>query len=271
MKCKYCGFESEQDFKFCAKCGSNSSTDQAEPVHAAVVLNPASEKLLPVFNDKSFLALCILMTITAACGIFSAGLPIIDILLAVFLWMTYTKAKNGYVDASHLRCVSGTVYADYIITNVAAIILIVCGVIISVLLSLLTANGDLMREVIRALGSEIPQFYDIYYELPSFLLNGVGIILGGIFVLIGVFGLIINVMGKKKLHRFAKSVYQGVLNYNADFYKPSAIKGWLIFFAVMEIISAASSISANFLAAASAGCAAASCFVSISLIKKHLL
>lgn len=267
MKCKYCDYESTEDFKFCAKCGKPSLPDEQPTVYTATIYNPLADTVLSVLKDDLFMVLCILMTITAACGLFAGGIPVINILLSIFLWLAYSKAKKGVADAKNLRCISGTVYANYILSNVLAIIVIVCGVITAFLLTVLSADNILLREVFEEAASEIP----FLYNLPQAFVAVAGWVLGLVLIFLGGLILVFNILGMRKIHRFAKSVYEAVSDVNRDFYKSPSVKGWLIFFAVTNIISAVSSVSSNFWSAASAGCAAASCFLTIMLIKKYII
>ncbi|MBE6729393.1 MAG: hypothetical protein E7568_04070 [Ruminococcaceae bacterium] len=262
MICRHCGFEANEDFKFCPKCGKDSSF-----VTPTIILNPATAKITSSLRDNLFLVICILMTCACGLGVISGGLPLINILLTIFLWLGYSKFKKGIIDVTPLKNISGTVYASYVITNVCYIILIVCGVILTLLLGLIANNRTAINEIVEIIGSEFPVFLNIPYALYAVLA-----IVIGVAILIGaVAGLLINILGLRKIHRFAQSVYKMILNEAADFYNPRAAKNWLIAFGVFMVVSAVTSIGTSFFAALSNGCNAAACFISASLINKYFL
>ena len=254
MKCNNCGFEYADDCRFCTNCGASADAVAVNP-------NPAAAMLLPVLRDNLFLAFCILMSVAA---VFS--FDVLTVLFAIFFWLVFAKSRKGIVDADHLRQVSGTVYAGYVITNVVTIIMIVCGA--------LTIGGSILAGELLADSSYT--FADIFAELdlpiPSSLLytsftSLAGCLVGLLFIALGVAFLIINVLGMKKLHAFAKSVYTGVQNQTADFTGVDKVKNWLIFYAVCEAISALSSGTALVVY----GCKTAAIIITIVLIKKYFL
>ena len=117
MKCPNCGFESERNYPTCSQC-------QAE-----IQANPVAQKILRPLKDALFLVICILMSASCLLSLAADNVPLIEILLTVFLWLTYAQSCKGIADAKHLRCISGTVYADYVITYVAAGLVLVLGLI----------------------------------------------------------------------------------------------------------------------------------------------
>ena len=96
-----------------------------------------ADQLLPALKDPLFLVVCILLSISCLLSLSAGSVPLIDILITVFLWLTYAQARKDIADAGHLRCVSGALYAQYVIVYVVAGLLLVVGVI----LMLYFANG----------------------------------------------------------------------------------------------------------------------------------
>lgn len=258
MKCTNCGFESQENFKFCAICGTQALVDETTNP------NPAANKVLAALRDKLFLVICILITVSCAFSTINGALPVIEILLTIFLWLTYSQSRNDIADERYLRCVSGTVYAGYIVTNVLSIIIIVCGILISVLLGVLTTNA----EFIDALSTELYADLPFFNNLPQAILATAWWIIGISFVILGVLILVINLIGMKKIHRFAKSVYQGVATNNPTFANPRSAKNWLIFFAVCEGISTLSSLKPDLIASIASACSTAAIIIAVILINK---
>ena len=255
MKCLKCGFESTEEFKYCAKCGAEAVTDTP---------NPLLEKLLFALKSNLFLAVCILVSASCIFSIAAGGLPIINILISVFLFFTYASAKKGNLDAGHLRSVSGSVYAKYIIVNVVSSIIIVCGVLVALILEFAVAETSL----VDIISSEVGALSLEYQEILTPILSSIGWLFGLIFIIVGVAVLLFNLLGMRKIHRFAKSVYKVAENSQPTFQKPKPVKNWLIFFAVCSAIAAATSISTDIATTLSEGCNTAAMIVSAVLIDK---
>ncbi|MDD6478886.1 MAG: hypothetical protein PUF48_03605 [Oscillospiraceae bacterium] len=261
MKCTNCGFESFDAFGYCPECGT------AAPIAEPVSLNPVADKVVTTLKDNLFLVICILMSAATVFFISANSINIIYILITVFLWLTYASGRKGIADNNQLRNVSGCVYADYIITNVISIILIVCGVIFTLLLGLFVNTPELMEE----LASEIGTLYPEYASVILSLISAAAWIIGVVFALIGVGILLINLFGMRKIHRFIKSVHEGIPMQNPNFANPAAAKGWLIFFGVCSGISTLASLSVDFKVALANGCSAAVMILSAILINKHFV
>lgn len=259
MKCTNCGLEFNEPMNFCTACGAPASIDET------ACPNPAADRVLAVIKDGMFLAICILMSAVCALSIITGSLPVIEILLTVFLWITYAKGRKDIASDKHLRCVSGCVYANYVVTNVASIIIIVCGFVIALLLGILTTDADLFNSFTIEFGSMYPGL------VPEALFSAIGWVLGLAFIVIGAIALIFNLLGMKKIHAFVKSVYQSVALQNAEYVNPKAVKNWLIFFGVCSTISALSSISSDFLAATAEGCSTAVIIIAVILINKYFI
>ena len=132
MKCKNCGFENEQGVEYCVNCGESLACDCAPMPVEAVSLNPAADIVMNALRDKLFLVLCVLMTASCAMSIITSGVSLIYILITIFLWLTYADAQKGFANEKHLRVISGTVYAQYIIINVLSVLLLVSGALVGV-------------------------------------------------------------------------------------------------------------------------------------------
>lgn len=131
MKCANCGFESEQNYSVCPQCQANTQS------------NPAAQKILCVLKDPLFLVICILMSISCAISLAADNLPLINILITVFLWLTYAQSRKEIADAKHLRFISGAVYANYVINYVIAGLVVILGVIFAVAFGLIASNPRL--------------------------------------------------------------------------------------------------------------------------------
>ncbi len=192
MKCTNCGFESELEYPVCPQC-------QAE-----IRPNPAAQKILSVLKDPLFFVICILMSVSTALSLMAGNLPLINILITVFLWLTYAQSCKGIADANHLRCVSGAVYANYVITYVSAGLVVVVGLIFTVAFGLILGQPGIFESLLS-------EFIDMDYAAfaQAFAIIPSGIILF-IFIFAAAIIVVINIFSMRYIHRFVQSVYQSI-------------------------------------------------------------
>lgn len=230
MKCQKCGLEYDDTLATCPNCSSTKME--------AVSLNPAADKVIGLLKDNLFLVICILMSGASVFSLATGGIPLLHILMSVFLWLAYAQGRKGFADQGHLRSVSGTLYANYVIVNVSTIIIIVSGALLGFawqVVSSMDIMEEIMDEVIGIVGIE-------YTYMVESLFNISGYLIIGIFIGIGLVGLLINVLGFRKIHRLAKSIYQSVDFCVCKFENVKGAKNWMVAFAVFYLISAAGSL-----------------------------
>lgn len=225
MKCNQCGYESEQEFSYCPCCGI-AATAPAGPT-------PGSQPILSALKDPLFLVLCILMSVSCIFSLAAGSVPLINILITVFLWLTYAQAQKGIADAKHLRCVSGAVYAEYVITYVAAGLMAVMGLIFAAAFNFIADNPDYLQTLISG-------FVDLDDEITAILpmISSIsGSVIAVTFFFIAVIMIVFNIFSLRYIHRFAKSVYQSVEKNSLELVHLGATKGWLIVISVFSGIS----------------------------------
>lgn len=199
MKCSKCGFEAAQDNLFCPQCGERMTQVDA-PTGAF------SARILSALKDPLFLVVCILLSVSCLMSLAAGSVPLINILITVFLWLTYANAQKDVADAEHLRCVSGAVYAQYVINYVVAGLFLVMGVIFAIAFNIVihSMNGfweSLLREVADA--ETVATLMSI---LPS--VSGIAILVVCAFAAALV--ILLNIFVMRYLHRFAQSVYRSI-------------------------------------------------------------
>lgn len=258
MKCFRCGYESNDSFKFCPICGLDVSGGMP------FVINPAADRVLAIIKDKLFLAFCILMTVSCLLAMYVGSFDIISILIVIFSWLTFAKGTKNIADHDNLRCISGTVYAYYVIINIAAIISIVCGIVVGFGFSILSDSVNFAEEILLEYESYIGNLPEATENIIDFF----GIFLAVVFVVIGVLFLLINLLGLKKIHSFVKSVYKSVESGNMIYENVITAKNWIIFFAVCEGMSA---LSGNIYSTIVGGCDCAAMIIVVILINKYFL
>jgi len=283
MRCNNCGFESLDTAVFCPHCGVKLEKEIDETVIEQVKIefdeqNETFEQTeyIPCFRDKVgamlksglFLTLCILVSASAAFGISAGTVPILNILATIFLWLVFSKARKNQLDIKNLRCLSGVVYASYVINWVIVGIFGFVGVICATFSDFMTSKVDFF-EIIDEIREEIPQLEDG----ANIIINNTNIslfmkIIAFVIIILAVFVALFNVFGIKKIHSFTKSFYQSAAANENMLQRVNATTGWLLFLGIVSAIGALGSISESS-AFLSVGASSASYFVAYALIKKH--
>ena len=260
MKCPHCDFERNEAFKFCPKCGK--TLDQAEqPIPECL-----TPRALEFIKNDSFFVFCILLTVAVGSSLLSGGFNVLILLITIFSWLLYADARKGVVEHSHIKVISGSVYALYIITNILAVFIAFIGVLYTaIMLGVPFLSGLTTEMLTEELGSEL-MLSNFYLALFS----TVAIFMGGIFIVAALLMFILNVAGRKKIHRFIKLAYKGIENGQENFVGAKSVSTWLIVFAVFEIFSALTYMaSAHIFGVVAEGCYAAALIVLSILINKH--
>lgn len=260
MKCTNCGFELEEQSKFCTNCGTQ--VEAIEPTY----ISTNADKILSALKDNMFLAICILYSIGTAISLFGDSLPVINILITIFLWLTYAKSLKNIADASHLRCISGCVYANYVIFNVVSIIFMVIGVLFFIF-GLFSSSADFINSFVsnpNAFSFSIGGIEKPFTAASGWLV-GIG------FVFVGAILLVFNLLCTRKIHRFAKSVYMSVSDPCTELKNPKEVTNCFTFLAVCSGIAALSSLLQSVFAAISTGLSTALFIIIIILINKYFI
>lgn len=259
MKCTNCDFESEQSYAYCPNCGTKAPT-------AADSQSPAGQTILKVLTDPLFLVICILMSVSCIMALSADGIPLIEILLTVFLWLTYAQSRKGVADAKHLRCISGTVYAQYVINYVVAVLVLVTGVIFSVAFAYLAGNPEFLETLFLDLLDDEP--YQLLMQILPTIPGGLVL---AIFVLASAIVIVVNIFTLRYIHRFAQSVYRSIETGCLDLKHTTAAQVLLFIIGGATALGCLSALADNSISAL-VGSAASSGIAIIAglLIRKHL-
>ncbi len=262
MKCIHCGYESELNFRYCPGCG------QASPDMPAV-RNPAADAILPALKDTLFLVLCILLTASCVASLLNGAVPLLNILLTIFLWLTYAQSRKDIAASKHLRQISGTVYASYVISYVLAGLLILLGILFAVAFGSFAAMPGVLDEVTAELGQSLP---GPVAGLSGAIASFSGVIILVVFLLLGVGLAVVNAFSLRYLHAFAQSVYQSIERGTLALKRTNAAQSWLIVFAVLYGISVLSGLfDGDFLMILSNACLCAASILAATVIRKYFL
>lgn len=262
MKCNNCGFENNHDANFCLSCGTELKQQPA-------TLTPFAQTVHSALTDKLFLAICVLLTVGTALSVTVGSPNVLGILATIFSWLVFSKVKSGTVDSKNLRNLSGTVYASYVITNAVSIIFIVLGAILLFICGLVAHNEIMLtafKEAFTYNGISGVEFTNMFVQIMV-------VVMGIMFIAIGIVDLVINNFGFSKIHKFVKSVYQGI-DSGLDPYTPQNAKTtntWLWVYGIIGAFGGLTSVVANPVTALSQICFAAVYIVSALLINKYFL
>lgn len=289
MKCYKCGVESAEDFTFCPKCGADQRYAPAEAPDASqtqrtAVLNGGepsfdpgepsagagtmSGYILTTLRDGLFLAICILFSVSAVFSLFNRNISVITILFTIFLWLAYAKAQKGVASREHLRCISGTVFASYVVGYVIAGCVALVGLMMVVMFG--GGNGIFLAEILEVLENEIGTFGNFYDLYGSLVVSGIAAFMGVIVILIAAGVAVVNYFATRSIHRFVQSVYQSIGKNEAYLAKVNAAKNWLMAFGIIEAISSVQALgNRDIISFISTGSAAAAYIIGSIIIKKY--
>lgn len=268
MRCPHCEFERPEAFAFCPMCGKSST--RAEDA-TAICPTP---NILSFIKDDLFLTVCILLTVGVGSSLLYGGLNIIFTLITIFAWLTYASGRKNVIEHRHIRVISGSVYAAYIINNIIATLAAVFGVFYIIALSIPALLGDFNLE--ELLSNNLPaEEYGALTLIPftmAALLTVLAVVIGFILIIFAIILLIINVAGLRKIHRFIKSIYQSAQNGEENIIYTNKVSGWLIAFAIITTLSAITLLSSgNVFAFITEGSFASVYIILNILIRKHLI
>ncbi len=261
MKCSKCGFEKAEDFAFCPNCGAKAAAEEPITVsEPAAPATPFNEKITKMLSGNLFLTVCILISASTLLSIVS--IPVIKILFTIFLWLVYVSAKKGSADGEKMRLISGTVFANYVVNWVVAGALVLLAFIVIVFSSMLTGSGlmDHLGSYLSGSGLSIPGGLGT-------ILSFSGVFIGIILIIVAAVVAVVNYIGIRSIHSFAKSLYTSVQSGEVKIEKYNAAKNWLMALGILSGVGALGSIVAfwSFLAR---GSAAAAYIIASILIKK---
>lgn len=260
MKCSKCGYETAQNNVFCPLCGERL-------VHEEAPVGDFTAQILPALRDRLFLVVCILLSASCLMSLAAGSVPLINILITVFLWLTYAQAQKGIADASHLRCVSGALYAQYVISYVVAGLVLVVGVLLSVTINAISGSmAGIWDEALGELAQE-----EAFAILMAILPSASGAVITILCALIAICVMVFNIFTMRYLHRLAKSVYRSIEKgtYAVEYIKAAKIVLFILggLAAVNGLSSLADHQFGSFISNASSG---ACSIIAGLLVRKYL-
>lgn len=261
MYCKNCGKPVDDGANFCKNCGTAVAAAKPEIVEDVAVTEPVSvetvvveepvsvetvvveepvnslrDKISKIFAGKLFMVISILVSAATFFGVCVGNLDVIKILLVIFCWLAFAAAKKGKLETSHIRNISGTIYA----------VVVLCWVAVGLfgLIAVLSVAGS------SVLSGYVPELlssllnYDLEFDISWAYLGGAALIAAVVIVmLVAIAAVIVMTFGWISVHKFTKSLYLG---YEDGVSFPVGIKaasGWSLAFGIISGISALGSLS----------------------------
>ncbi len=245
MNCLHCGYAYHDGAIFCVNCGQKVRT------------NP----IIYALRHPLFLVLCILVSAGAALGAMKSDISPIRVLMVIFLWLCFAKARKNSVPTAQLRQISGTFFASYVANYIAAGTCILFGSLFLIfpMLGMYGFVNDLLQEF----GASVYTFHDslaVFYVLFA--------IAGIMFLVLGIGLLIMNLLGYRRIHRFLQVLYQNAEAPAALTLNVKNIRGWMIAIGVFSIVVSLGSGFWNWLSWFSGFCDGAAWIVCSILLRK---
>lgn len=223
MKCMNCGYDNAENAGVCQGCGSALAVEQRS----------LPKRMLGLLNDNIFMILCILYSVSIGFSLVSGNVSVVRILTAIFLWMVFSKSKNGAIPSNSVSYISGTIFASYVIQLVLCCIVGLCGLLLVILTSTMdtTRLWNMIYPGIRPfIGADLGHFT----ELAKFKL----FLISAALILFAVIGLCINVFGWRRIHRFVQSIYKSLERGQINLVRCGAAQVWMMVFGMLYAISA---------------------------------
>ncbi len=245
MICNNCGRPCGDNEQFCPSCG--------KPLGSGFGTNDVAQAFVKAFNDPLFMVMCILVTVSIL------SFSVITLLVAIFMWMIFAKARSNMCDVNSMRSVSGTVYAMTILLWVSVGLL---G-----FLAVITMVGG-------GAAASLGFFESIMDEAG---LSGLGIAGAALAWAIGVGMLIaaaiialINWFIYIPVHKFTKSLYLSAQNGVFAFERAGYTSTLMLVMGILSALGALGSI-ANIVSLIAGGCTAATWIVAYVWVRKYFI
>ena len=196
MFCPKCGQSLPEGAIFCPACGFNMAQgyENAPESPAQNIVYPF-EKAKKTLSDPLFLAIAILLSVSAAAGLLSGGLNILLAIFVVGVWMIYagTMNENNDLIGRGLTLSAVVTKISYVITYVLVGIVLFLGVIFFMMCASL---GDSLADLANYTFDTFDQAFqdaglyvnfsaeqiDAFNEIIAFISTLSGVALGAIFL-----------------------------------------------------------------------------------------
>ena len=250
MKCYNCGYESPDDFSFCSECGAAQSTANqsgaasevtyTSPYNAGTSNNTPQVpgvRVLTALKDSLFLILCIVYSAGTLFSLINGDFSVIGILMTIFLWLTYANAQKGVASRENLRCISGTVFASYVINYVIAGSVAFVGLVVMIFG---TGGSGFLADIIRFVFKEAG--FGFHDGFMSRFIAGAAMIFGAVLIIGAAIVAVINYFSTRSIHLFVQSVYRNDGGVQIGISNANTARIWLMVLGILEAVGAVSAL-----------------------------
>lgn len=254
MKCSNCGCENVENAKFCQRCGSVLESDRGS----------LTERMLRLLKDNLFMALCILQSISTGVPLIGGDISVISILITIFLWLVFAQGKKDIVASDHVRCISGTIFASYVVAWVMSGILAFCSLLF-VIFALTMDKAKLWN----LFHSQIEPYMNRYFDGITLTTSFYLLLIALVVVIIAVICACLNVFGTRRIHRFVQSLYKNLECGQMGIVKRGAAQTWMMVFGILHAASAIFLPGGNAVSFLGNGCSSAVFILGSILVGKY--
>ena len=272
MICTNCNAPLPDHAAFCPYCGTavpqQPASGQPEG-QAAPADSPRTAAYAAPFTDTLFLACCILVSVSTLSSVSvlydiflssdSSGNLLgaaISILFTIFMWQIYAAARKNTLAVQPMRAISGVTLAQVVLNWVQIGLYGLGGILI--------LNTDRILEIFGALSNGWELLYGFGdAEIFSFFgkTDGVG------FLLVAMMLAVINLLGYRTIHLFAKSFYLAAQDGSVCPERLDAARKWILAIGIIKGVGALLSVGAP-IALVANGCQAAAYILAFAWLSK---
>lgn len=268
MNCSNCNKEFSDEYDFCPNCGAKALKIEAQTYEETLHQKDLDfiQKFKELFKSGTFLAICILVSVSAFFSLFTA-FDVLQILTAISLWLIYSQIEKSPI--SHFRFFKGILTAKIVLSWIAAILAGLSGILFFATSNMITP--EIIDEVFETIKSSLdPGEYVQFERLLSLFqldLTSTAVManvirfflyfLGAIFVFMSIATVFICLHFYKKFRASVDSAITS-LEINQNMLSGLArIKHWFVALTVFSSIKALSTVLTSAPLAISAICSVA--------------
>ncbi len=159
-----------------------------------------------MLKDRLFFVLCVVYSISCAIGFATSRYTIAGIVIAIFLWIVYSKSRKDTVDVESMRIISGAIFANYILNYLMVAGILLAGSVASLAISAIKSNAELLNpllDMLRIIFPSAARTVEFIRIVPTEIIVA-------IIFLVALAVLLINVIFYRRVHRLAKLTYKSI-------------------------------------------------------------
>lgn len=191
------------------------------------------------FSHQLFLAITILMTVSAGFSIVGGSFDVFKILYSIGFWLIYTSASNDtLMNIKGIKFVNGVIQARRIVNWVAVGIIAVCGILCMFVFPLISVGlSDILRD--SFLVGDVYVFDSL--DIADSAAVIVGIVVGVVLLISAVICALFNIFYINKTVDFVKSLYNSAETNVFGIVNARYVGIWFLVIGIVNALSGLSS------------------------------